>query len=679
MNSDDENGVEPDDLFFSRSRPYLQLYEEDERSLWLQERAHAREAAEAGKVRPHNDNWRTYRVLRFFDTVKGFYKGKLDLSGRHQQRWDALHRRWVRFVEDYQELKPYFRKTEKMVWWPHRKRQVKEVIYEIDDLEPWEKFQECWHIPEMIGYEGICNHMDDMLEYVTTDQQPRLQSLCLTDFPPEILDHIFRHATIDQARLLSATCHQLNEIGKRYIYYASSFLERLILHLLILHLLILRLTVKGYFLQHSTQEDLMRTIDFLTSRLDLLDKVERLFMSNQWNSHMLDGGLEEFDFESIEIGFSLSLSQAFNRVLSGCINVTNLRLVHLDITEEVVRNICNLEQLDILHFSSCHISEDVSHALETGRLPVSHVENLHLMFDDSTEEYLWHTLIFCPDLLTLSIHHFGKLGFDMAPERIWSKCRCFTSLERLFIGPLKSGEVLDLAQWLADAAHNAPLRITHFKLFSETPMHISPVTDLIHALQASPLQVLVLDGVQKDSPNLIGDIVTLFPNLISLTLFLRENRLQRNVLLYSGHTPLGNMHPNLLASTAYNILGVTSLMHLLENGFPDWKSADFNYENWERAYEGVYFEDDHCYAWPFAAQCPTLETFLNARGSSEAVCRISRLPGGTPYLEVDEHIFAWNPWNVRQWNPDRFGSGWPSITTKELEKAVDNLDVGETE
>ena len=67
-----------------------------------------------------------------------------------------------------------------------------------------------------------------MLERVLRDLRrfpvPRFQALQLTDLPVEVLDNIMNLASIAQAKMLSSTCHLLNNIGQRHIFQVSSYL-----------------------------------------------------------------------------------------------------------------------------------------------------------------------------------------------------------------------------------------------------------------------------------------------------------------------------------------------------------------------------------------------------------------------------------------------------------------------
>ena len=66
-----------------------------------------------------------------------------------------------------------------------------------------------------------------MLERVLRDLRrfpvPHFQVLQLTDLPVEVLDNIMDLASIAQAKILSSTCHLLNNIGQRHIFQVSSY------------------------------------------------------------------------------------------------------------------------------------------------------------------------------------------------------------------------------------------------------------------------------------------------------------------------------------------------------------------------------------------------------------------------------------------------------------------------
>lgn len=69
---------------------------------------------------------------------------------------------------------------------------------------------------------------DPMIERVLRDLRrrpaPRFQILRLTDLPVEVLDNVINLASIAQAKILSSTCHLLNNIGQSHIFQVRSYL-----------------------------------------------------------------------------------------------------------------------------------------------------------------------------------------------------------------------------------------------------------------------------------------------------------------------------------------------------------------------------------------------------------------------------------------------------------------------
>lgn len=58
----------------------------------------------------------------------------------------------------------------------------------------------------------------DLLQIIGSNPIPCFQKLHLTDLPTELLDIVFMHTRLSEARLLSSTCRRLSEIGRRYIF-----------------------------------------------------------------------------------------------------------------------------------------------------------------------------------------------------------------------------------------------------------------------------------------------------------------------------------------------------------------------------------------------------------------------------------------------------------------------------
>jgi hypothetical protein len=67
------------------------------------------------------------------------------------------------------------------------------------------------------------------------------------------------------------------------------------------------------------------------------------------------------------------------------------------------------------------------------------------------------------------------------------------------------------------------LRLTHFKLHMDWGVSDSEIMGLLIALQTAPLEVLVLEGLAQAEFSIFERIVSLFPDLLALTLVRRQN------------------------------------------------------------------------------------------------------------------------------------------------------------
>ena len=63
------------------------------------------------------------------------------------------------------------------------------------------------------------NFLTDEVRPRMLQNPPKFQQICLVGgLPNEVLDIIMRSATLDQARLFSATCQRLREVARPYIF-----------------------------------------------------------------------------------------------------------------------------------------------------------------------------------------------------------------------------------------------------------------------------------------------------------------------------------------------------------------------------------------------------------------------------------------------------------------------------
>ncbi|KAK7453964.1 hypothetical protein VKT23_011476 [Stygiomarasmius scandens] len=225
---------EPNESYRPRPKPEMRLYEEDEYELWILCREKANgpapvtiEVDESKSVWQDPDAYRFYLVSRFFHTLEGFYKGYLDLTGRHQERCIALLSRHSMFMKDMVRVREIAREVryEDEDWDGTMKTFV---TYEITDQGIWNNFRLKWKIPRSISFGWLEDSISQLYDTIRhSGGQPKIQCLCLSKLPPEIIDYIFSFASLDDARLLAATSKQMKAIARPYVFHRRTLCFRL--------------------------------------------------------------------------------------------------------------------------------------------------------------------------------------------------------------------------------------------------------------------------------------------------------------------------------------------------------------------------------------------------------------------------------------------------------------------
>jgi hypothetical protein len=194
---------------------------------------------------------------------------------------------------------------------------------------------------------------------------------------------------------------------------------------------------------------------------------------------------------------------------------------------------------------------------------------------------------------------------------------------------------------------------------------------------APNLEVLVLEGLESGSLDLITLIATTCSNLLGLTLIRRHNIRQRKTKLASWPHTLAEYASRFssfvrLRYFAWNFLVLVCLdptpavMIQFENGFPNLETK----EGWKqgKAISDVeYFDDSHLVAAPFAAHCLTLETYVIVGRFHELVCKIDRSKG-TVEISSTESVDEGTMWNT-----GIFGD-WPKITPTQI-RQTNRVDI----
>ncbi|KAF9061552.1 hypothetical protein BDP27DRAFT_1452203 [Rhodocollybia butyracea] len=167
-------------------------------------------------------------MFRFFSIIEGFLKGNLDLSGRHETRLNELKPLWKLFFDDVFRVKDTARIS--LVQEEDEDGfSQNQPFYKITE-EEWKDFRFKWKIPRRLDFNHVVKQTERICQLCALHQDgPKIQKLCLLDLPTEVLDLILSVASLENARLLSATSKRLYRLGRPYTFKASSAIIYLLL------------------------------------------------------------------------------------------------------------------------------------------------------------------------------------------------------------------------------------------------------------------------------------------------------------------------------------------------------------------------------------------------------------------------------------------------------------------
>ncbi|KAF5347049.1 hypothetical protein D9758_011639 [Tetrapyrgos nigripes] len=641
---------EAEGVYLSFSKPYMRLHEEDEEDLRRECRNCSNQltpVAEETSPWYDPDSYRYYHVLQFFDSLEGFYKGELDLTGRHEERLDSLLSLHSDLMIDMARV----RKTTKLVDYEEKRRTrtVKRTTHEMLDKQLWKEFRLKWKIPRVVDF-TMLEHYKDHLDRVILEARnsPRLQKLCLSDLPPEIIDEIFSHTSLDKAGLLSATSRQMNAIGQPYLHhtrYLRFGLDR-------------RNEMSIYRCQDEERlsfaseiasqkrRQLMDNVDFLLSRQDLIDALQTLTVLDEWQSNFSPSS----NFvPMLDEDFYAPMYLAINGVLGMCQSVSKLSVDHFVLTADWLRTISHLRSIV---FHCCMIQD---HSLEVTvrnqTFPTSpQILTLQILEGwDRNDSWslggLWFLILLFPNLVTLNhqvTYHLLQAPTWAPDDHVRQRCSILsTTLRRLYLDSICQSQVHELSDWFRLRCNSTtPCTLTHFRLRTNRWANDATLTSLLESFQSAPLQVLILDGIQEGSVTLIRHIAELFPDLLGLSLFRRESHCQHALkrLKYFGW------------NFGVAIFDYTPAPMALFEEIANGRVVE------NKDYEMRLFEDSGNLARLFAVYCPSLE--IMAMDSHFYHFSLSRGTKGS--------IVATGNWgpveDQRNWNPYTYHlEGWEPI------------------
>ncbi|KAK1226924.1 hypothetical protein PQX77_010095 [Marasmius sp. AFHP31] len=720
---------EKEDIIFSSGRPYLRLYEDDEGTFSLRSRLRygrsnkepiprrpadikvTLDADESQDVWDDLDAYRYFHVMRFFNTLEGFYTGELDLTGRHPGVGDALdeaERDLNSITQRFQEILSTFsylledmneiRKTVRRDEFENLGKDGEPggfAMHTVMDDELWKKFRLKWKIPRVVDFD-LLDCWTEEITKTMANGWPKIQKVFIMDLPPELIHYVFKVAKSKQARLLASTCKRMQHIGTSpHIYRTRS---------LTLHFVDLENQIRMFreapevAVMHKiateTSEELVSLTNFLASRPKVTQLVRNLRMTDHWRKGTW--GVPSFRRYVQERRFYDPIRTSLNSFLASCSGLSDLTITYFAITTDWLVTLSQLANLRTIRFMFSRIVDSsVEVGILDGTIPSSpHVLNvvwhqtevpdmpsvLRELTREPTGHELWYTLLLFPHLKNL----FRQTDSDsqlsdvcLPSSEIRQRCNIFCKdLCRVCIG-LAPEDVVTLTEWitLSHLRTSAPCSLTHLKLHMYYPLPDHLAISLLESLSSAPMQVLVLADIKNGSLALVERIVQLFPDLVGLTLTRQDSQSQKHrrtkraiwphqsgeyASRFQGFRKLRYFEWNFNSDVSDCSYGpVTILVHeaiVLAERFDCEVDGDELYRDLIGE-EEVYSESDWILATMFGGYCPTLEVMVSYRYHREthSIVRGLRYEGQV-FGGYDRDYNAW-----RDWNPDSSRSGWDHV------------------
>ncbi|EJD42726.1 hypothetical protein AURDEDRAFT_152765 [Auricularia subglabra TFB-10046 SS5] len=243
----------------------------------------------------------------------------------------------------------------------------------------------------------------------------------------------------------------------------------------------------------------------------------------------------------------------------------------------------------------------------------------------------WNVLALCPNLRLLRVvADTSEDEFDMPDPPFWSHMACIARVEHLHLQGFHWNQLNDLIGWLAHSATSSGgLRMTHLKLYSAWG---------------------IPDALGTDTA-LFDTLGQLFPLLEGLTLVRRANERQRESKLCQWPLPVYEYARHMQGLTRLRHFGANfyrepnrispAVLRRLEPGYSITDDPDsFGWDHMEEGYSIVL---------PFAAYCPSLETFAITADWVRYGARIRRSATGAIEIESVESRFRDTEFD--EWNP----------------------------
>ncbi|KIK52433.1 hypothetical protein GYMLUDRAFT_64264 [Collybiopsis luxurians FD-317 M1] len=442
------------------------------------------------------DFYRVFQFDRFFATIRGFL-----------ERLDELEPLWATFTKAFTALKKMVSaSTVEVVDGAGTK--FRRETYTVDE-EVWVSFRSRWKIARAISVNDLV-HAAEILDLLP-HRERKIQALCLTNLPNELIDHIMSLALPSQTRMLSATCKHLRQIGLLYLF-EGGFLD--LQRNSVCYYLALDEEILEQQLISDARQSFLGRVDFFLSHPNIARRMHQLSLMNGYGYHT-----------AIPSTYYTPVHAAVLETLNAVENLRQLEITEYTLEPESFTAIAHLSHLRRLSFTCCRYSDSLVSSVRS--LPkCQHIEAVSLKYYEDRNEnvpegFCWFMLGLFPHIRVLNmLEHL-----DTAPPlpqmnhlRLFSQLRCLSLFE--FYG------LRQLADLIRADRSKGNLPLTHFKITFSFGQSDDEVKNLLEALDSVPLEALSIDGLKGAGLNIISDITEHFPNLRALSLVRRENDIQ---------------------------------------------------------------------------------------------------------------------------------------------------------
>ncbi|KAK0475243.1 hypothetical protein IW261DRAFT_1568173 [Armillaria novae-zelandiae] len=599
-----------------------------------------------------DESFRFARLKAFFRTLKGFYTGRSDLTGRSCARFDFFYARWEILIMELDAItatvEPY-----QDEWVDYLDKKHEYTNYKMNNEELWKSFQHRWLLPIRVDYATLLDMAESVRSRIADGVQPNFQKLLLYDLPDELLDAIYRHADLTNAVPLSATCRRMRAISLPFIYTSRDLGLRQSLKSMILRQDADAEVRKEHFLKVLLKASIRALEDahFLLTRPDITSKFQSINVFNNWSSHI---GLHHPDFPPSL--FIPAISQAVCAVLRHTINVTSLSMVGFPLQDHVFQTIATLLSLRTLKLTGCPVESLVASP------QLVRVENLAVHVLDEGGCCTWETLALFPNVVNISFLDTSRSMMEISDSVTLGR---FVHLTRLCLGNLATESIFpDIIHFFH---HTTEHHLTKIKLIFTHPISDADLFVLLDELQPHPMETLIFDGLLEANPAIIRHISRCLPGLTSLFLYRRESQRQQKTRVtcswplppfeYAPYFCLFSKLRYFEWNCAINF-GVTGWSLLVFEGNANCGPCGAPYEIWKSKDDDSDDGDSqHFLASVFAAYIPSLERVAVGSGRVSPLASWSIARTGDSEGVTIEAISMANLYSSTQgiWNPTEWG------------------------